>query len=221
MKLLMMRMLMMSMKLVRVEVVDGAGMVHEVVDVTSVAKEKSKAKVGEKGKVKAKVGEKGKGKAKVGGKGKGKAAVESGSKRSRKQAKIIESSETESDYEMHGGMSSDSDDSLFVPNWNEEKDWSMEEDNNSYFSEELHSPVSSDEENNSGRRPRFPQHNAGAGFGHVHLEIGMEFPDLKSFKNVLKDFTIAQGRDIRWLKNEKYRDRAEGRAENCKWSIYC
>ena len=84
-----------------IEVVDGVLMVHESVDVTYMGK----AKVGGKGKSKAKDGGKGHGNAKVFPKAKDKAAVESGTKRSRKQAKLIKSSETESNYEIHGGMS--------------------------------------------------------------------------------------------------------------------
>ena len=96
---------------------------------------KGKAKDGGKGQWKAKVIAKGNGK--TGDKGK---ADEAATKRSRKQAKLID---------------------------------------------------------NSGMKPKYPQHDAFVGFESVHLELGMEFADLKSFKNVVKDYTIQLGRQIR------------------------
>ena len=133
-----------------------------------------KRKVAEKGK--RKVVEKGKGK--VAEKGRGKAADVGASKRKRKQEKVVDSSENASDdlgYVgndgfINSGSDSDSDDSLYVPPpppVGEAGSWSMDEDNQSYDSEYLHSPVSTDDEGRRGLRPTFPQHDEFAGFGSV------------------------------------------------------
>jgi len=49
-------------------------------------------------------------------------------------------------------------------------------DINSYKSEELNSPISSDEEGNG--RELFPQFNPVAHFGQIQFELGMEFDKL-------------------------------------------
>ena len=63
---------------------------------------------------------------------------------------------------------------------------SENDDVNSYHSEELNSPISSDGEGNG--RDVFSQFNPNAQFGQIHLEIGMEFDKLMTFKNVVKDY---------------------------------
>ena len=208
----------------------------EVVEI--IQKDKGKGKVSErkKGKVaerkKGKLADKGRGK--VADKGRGKVADKvkrkisdaGGSKRKRKQEKVVDSSETESDdlgFDGLGndGSDSDSDDSLYVPLVDEARSWSMDDDNQSYASEDLHSPVSTDDEGRSGLRPTFPQHDEVAGFGNVRLEVGMEFRDLKSFKKAVRDYTIEVGREIKMVKNDKERVTYKCKGEICKWRIYC
>jgi len=90
---------------------------------------------------------------------------------------------------------------------------------NSYHSEALKSPISSDGEGNG--RDVFPQFNPNAQFGQVHLEIGMEFDKLMTFKNAVKDYNIFYGRNIKWAKNDKERARAKCAQADCRWEIYC
>lgn len=75
-----------------------------------------------------------------------------------------------------------------------------EEESDNYHSEELRSPISSDDENDGNERPVFPQFKEGAQFGQVHLEVGMEFATMNTFKKALKDYTIYHGREIKWKK---------------------
>jgi len=57
--------------------------------------------------------------------------------------------------------------------------------------------------------------------GMSGFELGMEFSTLEPFKQGLKDFNIQQGRDFKWVKNDRVRVRARCKEENCKWEIYC
>ncbi|XP_057429396.1 uncharacterized protein LOC130722617 isoform X2 [Lotus japonicus] len=118
------------------------------------------------------------------------------------------------------GTESDND-SDYIPDEIEEENWSLDDDNNSYCSEDLHSPVSTDDEGNCRVKQTFPQFDETAGYGNIHLELGMEFPNLQSFKEAVIDYTVEVGRQIRWLKNDKDRCRAECMGETCKWKIYC
>lgn len=79
------------------------------------------------------------------------------------------------------------DDSSYEPEGIEEHDWSMDDDNIGYHSEDLHSPISLGDEGTSKIKTTFPQHDEYPGFDQVNLELGMEFADLESFKNVFKD----------------------------------
>jgi hypothetical protein len=94
-------------------------------------------------------------------------------------------------------------------------------DNDSYHSEDPKTPVSSDDEYDSNGRQVFPQFDANAQFGQVHLEKAMEFETLKMFKQAVKDYTIYHMREIKWVKNDKSRYRAACVAENCGWEIFC
>jgi hypothetical protein len=97
---------------------------------------------------------------------------------------------------------------------------SSDEEWNSYHSEELKSPISTDDEGEGKEKEVFPQYTE-AEFGQVHLEKGMEFETLKTFKNAVREYNIALGRVFRWVKNDKERVRAKCRQEDCPWEIFC
>jgi len=90
-----------------------------------------------------------------------------------------------------------------------------------YMSEELHTPPPSDNEDERGKGPSFPQFNEEAEFGTVVLSIGMEFKNLQLFKAALKDYTIHLGREIKMVKNDNRRVRAKCANLDCNWEIYC
>ncbi|XP_061364074.1 uncharacterized protein LOC133307564 [Gastrolobium bilobum] len=101
----------------------------------------------------------------------------------------------------------------------EEKSMSFEEGGYGYNSEELNTPPSSgDEEDGNVVNPKFNVHEE---FGHVHLELGMEFVSLQEFKNVVKDYSIDLGRQFKWLKNDKVKARAKCSNDECDRMIYC
>ncbi|GAU35824.1 hypothetical protein TSUD_56280 [Trifolium subterraneum] len=94
-----------------------------------------------------------------------------------------------------------------------------DEDDDLYHSEELKSPISTDDEDDG--KHVFPQFNESAVFGEVQLEEGMKFPTLAVFKQAVKDYNINISREVFWVKNESYRARAKCTAEGCPWDIYC
>ncbi|XP_061340343.1 uncharacterized protein LOC133286856 [Gastrolobium bilobum] len=101
----------------------------------------------------------------------------------------------------------------------DEKSMSFEEGGYGYNFEELNTPPSSGaEEDEKVVNPKFNVHEE---FGHVHLEVGMEFVSLQLFKNVVKDYSIDLGRQFKWLKNDKVRARAKCSNDECDWMIYC
>ncbi|KAF1867828.1 hypothetical protein Lal_00018369 [Lupinus albus] len=57
-------------------------------------------------------------------------------------------------------------------------------------------------------------------FGHAQLEIRMEFANLKVFKNIVKDYNIFLGREIKWKKNDQRRARAICANSYCCWIPY-
>ena len=93
-----------------------------------------------------------------------------------------------------------------------------EEGDDSYHSEQLKSPISTDDEDDNGKKV-FPQFNEAAKFGNVHLELGMKFGNLATFKSAVKDYNIHLGREVKWVKNDKTIVRAKCDEPECSWEI--
>ncbi|RYR25463.1 hypothetical protein Ahy_B02g059238 [Arachis hypogaea] len=83
-----------------------------------------------------------------------------------------------------------------------------------YASEELHTPVSSEDE---GEKHEFPVFNEEYGFGEGRFEIGTKFATIDGFKEVVKDMFISEGRELVWIKNDKERVKVGYRDEECPW----
>ncbi|RYR00335.1 hypothetical protein Ahy_B07g088465 [Arachis hypogaea] len=83
-----------------------------------------------------------------------------------------------------------------------------------YASEELHTPVSSEDE---GEKHEFPVFNEEYGFGEGRFEIGTKFATIDGFKEAVKDMFISEGRELLWIKNDKERVRVGCRGEECPW----
>lgn len=73
------------------------------------------------------------------------------------------------------------------------------EDDDSYHSEVLKYPISTDSDSDGTKDSIFAQFNEGASFGEVVLEEDMEFASLAIFKEAFRDYTIWKGQDIRWI----------------------
>ena len=92
-------------------------------------------------------------------------------------------------------------------------------DKDPWHSEELKSPIITDDEDDE--KAVFPIFNPNSTFGQVHLELGMEFENLDLFKDALRDYTIHLGREFVWKKNDRERVRAKCKEQECKWEIFC
>lgn len=100
--------------------------------------------------------------------------------------------------------------------------YEVHSDDDLWRSEELQTPDEDQTESEEdAEKEVFPQFNSQAKFGHVDLELGMEFNSLDDFKQAVRDYNINLGREIKWLKNDKIRARARCKGENCSWEIYC
>ena len=62
-----------------------------------------------------------------------------------------------------------------------------------YESEELHTPVSSDDE---GNKHHWPEFNDQYSFGEGRFELGTRFATIERFKEVVNDTFIAEGREL-------------------------
>ena len=51
----------------------------------------------------------------------------------------------------------------------------------------------------------------------MYVEKGIEFAILDLFKSVAKDYIVAMGREVKWVKNDKVMARARSMSEGCKW----
>ncbi|RYQ97179.1 hypothetical protein Ahy_B08g093194 [Arachis hypogaea] len=58
-------------------------------------------------------------------------------------------------------------------------------------------------------------------FGYVRLELWMKFTTRKAFKRVVTNYTLEEGRRVRYSKNDATRARVIYRNEQCPWLIYC
>ena len=94
----------------------------------------------------------------------------------------------------------------------------QEVDDDAYFSDELDSCDSEDEDGNKNRGyPRFRKEQMRKDF---EFTKGMEFSSINEFKDALREHCLLNGKEIRWLKNEKERARAVCRAEDCNFEAF-
>ncbi|XLR07194.1 hypothetical protein S83_035132 [Arachis hypogaea] len=115
------------------------------------------------------------------------------------------------EHHGHAGNDEEAGDDPFVGSFLEETRAHKESDDEKVFdyeSEDLHTPIGSDAENDV-CRTGFDDLSEGAECGEVKLEIGMKFDTLDQFKRTLKDWTVAHGRELQWLKNDKLRSRGK------------
>ncbi|XP_072071916.1 uncharacterized protein [Arachis hypogaea] len=66
----------------------------------------------------------------------------------------------------------------------------------------------------------FPVFRHGARSGKLHLEVGMKFNTKWDFKEAVREFTIQEGRRMKFRKNDSKRVREECKVKDCKWVVY-
>nr|XP_025669758.1 uncharacterized protein LOC112769454 [Arachis hypogaea] len=88
----------------------------------------------------------------------------------------------------------------------------------SWKSDELKTPPDSEDEADPAANPIF---NDAAKFGHVRLELGMEFTTRDAFKKGVRNYTLQEGRGVRYKKNDTTRCRVVCKNEDCPWMVFC
>ncbi|XP_057719633.1 uncharacterized protein LOC130934061 [Arachis stenosperma] len=86
-----------------------------------------------------------------------------------------------------------------------------------YESEDLHTLISSDDE---GRGEKFPKFNNEYAHGEGRFELGTRFATVERFKEVVKDSFIAEGREVKWIKNDKERVRVGCGDNECPYLVH-
>ncbi|RYQ93395.1 hypothetical protein Ahy_B09g099673 isoform B [Arachis hypogaea] len=66
----------------------------------------------------------------------------------------------------------------------------------------------------------FPVFREGARFGELHLEVRIKFNTKWNFKEAVREYTIQEGRRIRFNKNDRKRLRAVCKVKECSWVIF-
>ncbi|KAF7821205.1 hypothetical protein G2W53_026660 [Senna tora] len=98
------------------------------------------------------------------------------------------------------------------------------EGDDKYHSEEIHSSIESEDEENEGKkkkkRIKWPQFNERVQYGNVSFELGMEFKNLVVFKQAVRDYTVNKGVQVKFVKNDAKRCRAKCE-KPCPWMIMC
>ncbi|XP_025625475.1 uncharacterized protein [Arachis hypogaea] len=83
---------------------------------------------------------------------------------------------------------------------------------------EKETPPNSEDEADPAANPIF---NDTAKFGHVRLELGMEFTTRDAFKKGVRNYTLQEGRDVRYKKNDTTRCKVVCKNEDCPWMVFC
>ncbi|RYR26854.1 hypothetical protein Ahy_B02g061164 [Arachis hypogaea] len=93
---------------------------------------------------------------------------------------------------------------------------------NSWHSLEMKIPPNSEDElvGEESSDEVFPVFRQGARFGKLHLEVGMKFNTKWEFKEAVREFTIQEGRQMRFRKNSGKRVRVVCKVKDCKWVVY-
>ncbi|XP_072074354.1 uncharacterized protein [Arachis hypogaea] len=86
-----------------------------------------------------------------------------------------------------------------------------------YHSEDLHTPNSTDDESS---KHTFPEFDDDYAFGEGMFELGTRFATIDRFKEVVKDSFIAEGRELRWIKNDRERVRVGCMDDDCPWLVH-
>ncbi|RYR52386.1 hypothetical protein Ahy_A06g027316 isoform B [Arachis hypogaea] len=92
---------------------------------------------------------------------------------------------------------------------------------NSWHSEEMKTPPNSEDEwTDEESSDVCPVFREGIRFGELQLEVGMKFNTKWDFKEAVREFTIQEGRRIRFRKNDNVRMRATCQVKGCPWVVY-
>ncbi|KAF7823581.1 uncharacterized protein G2W53_021725 [Senna tora] len=71
-----------------------------------------------------------------------------------------------------------------------------------------------------GKRPIYPKHDPKTPFDQVMFELGMEFTNLDTFRQAIRDYAVAGSYDLKFVKNDKLRIRVKCSGK-CPFLMYC
>ncbi|KAK6156803.1 hypothetical protein DH2020_011051 [Rehmannia glutinosa] len=141
---------------------------------------------------------------------------------------------SDSDYEQSVGSDSQrsegfvdseievsDDDLLFDGNIDDEVEWgglSMNKNEAEASNSQLRSQLRTNE--GSKLQKSHPVFNHKANISDPKFELGMQFPDIATFRSAVRQHTIKQGRDVKFTINLSYKVQAKCKHGKCPWVIY-
>ncbi|KAG5531535.1 hypothetical protein RHGRI_026218 [Rhododendron griersonianum] len=147
------------------------------------------------------------------------------------------SSESDVSFEVNSDYEQSDDDGLYEANVDEEAEWAGfynskgkqpdlnedlddDDDGKDYgddSSDDLHSACSNSDDDR--KKDKFHEYRRETDLGKVKFSVGMKFPSAKEFREAVREYSIKEGKDIKFVKNETTRVKAKCATEECGWSV--
>ncbi|KAG5566220.1 hypothetical protein RHGRI_001980 [Rhododendron griersonianum] len=149
------------------------------------------------------------------------------------------SSESDVSFEVDSDYEQSDDDGLYEANVDEEAEWAGfdnskgkqpdlnedlddddDDDGKDYgddSSDDLHSACSNSDDDR--KKDKFHEYRRETDLGKVQFTVGMKFPSAKEFREAVREYSIKEGKDIKFVKNETTRVKAKCAIEECGWSV--
>ncbi|KAI8548880.1 hypothetical protein RHMOL_Rhmol07G0308400 [Rhododendron molle] len=146
-------------------------------------------------------------------------------------------SESDVSFEVDSDYEQSDDDGLYEANVDEEAEWvgfdnskgkepnlnddlDDDDDGKDYgddSSDDLHSACSNSDDDR--KKDKFQEYRRETDLGKVQFTVGMKFPSAKEFREAVREYSIKEGKDIKFVKNETTRVKAKCATEECGWSV--
>ncbi|KAI8555876.1 hypothetical protein RHMOL_Rhmol05G0207600 [Rhododendron molle] len=144
-------------------------------------------------------------------------------------------SESDVSFEVDSDYEQSDDDGLYEANVDEEAEWvgfdnskgkepnlnddlDDDDDGKDYgddSSDDLHSACSNSDDDR--KKDKFQEYRRETDLGKVQFTVGMKFPSAKEFREAVREYSIKEGKDIKFVKNETTRVKAKCATEECGW----
>ncbi|XP_028788237.1 uncharacterized protein LOC114744204 [Neltuma alba] len=89
-----------------------------------------------------------------------------------------------------------------------------------YESEELDEVANNEEEDERGALVNNRTYNPSEMCKNFQFKLGMEFTSIGQFKNVVREYALLNGYELKFIKNDKVRCRVKCAQEECKWLMF-
>ncbi|XP_058198465.1 uncharacterized protein LOC131313987 [Rhododendron vialii] len=145
-------------------------------------------------------------------------------------------SESDVSFEVDSDYEQSDDDGLYEANVDEKAEWAgfdnskgkkpnlnddIDDDDGKDYgddsSDDLHSACSNSDDDR--KKDKFHEYRRETDLGKVQFTEGMKFPSAKEFREAVREYSIKEGKDIKFVKNETTRVKAKCATEGCGWSI--